>query len=178
MKKDIVGNLIKGKVIIEKEFSKAQSLNNRSCFGEIKGGNSPRLELSLFEALYLLEDEKISIKKNNKKVSINSLINEAEKTQDDFYSKYCVFKDLRTRGYILKTALKFGADFRVYDKGVRPGKKHARWLLYCANENEKMTWKQFSAMNRVSHSTKKALLVGIVDSEGDVTYYEINWVRP
>ncbi len=177
-KQEVSGDIVRGKVIIEDDFQKAQYLNSRSFFGEVKGGKNPRLELSLFEALYLKEDEKLSVKKNSKKISVKAFIEKAEKVIDDFYSKYCVFKDLRTRGYILKTALKFGADFRVYDKGVKPGKKHARWLLYCADENEKMTWKQFSAMNRVSHSTKKALLVGIVDSEGDVTYYEINWIRP
>jgi len=35
--------------------------------------------------------------------------------------KYPVFKDLREKGYIVKTALKFGADFRIYDKGQKPG---------------------------------------------------------
>ena len=39
-------------------------------------------------------------------------------------------------------------------------------------------WKQFAAMNRVAHSVKKKLLVGIVDDEGDVTYYEIRWRKP
>ena len=66
----------------------------------------------------------------------------------------------------------------MYDKGIRPGKDHAKYILYCAKENDKMTWKQFSAMNRISHSTKKALLVGIVDAESDVTYYEVRWKRP
>jgi len=36
----------------------------------------------------------------------------------------------------------------------------------------------FSAKNRVAHSTKKNLLIGIVDEENDVTYYEISWVKP
>ena len=178
MKKLFSGKLVKDRVIVEEDFSKAQALNSRSAFGEIKGDSSKRLELSLYEALYLIENKNLEALKLNKKLSFNAFVESAEKQEDDFYAKYLVFKDLRSRGYILKTALKFGADFRVYDKGVRPGKDHAKWILYCAKENEKMTWKQFSAMNRVSHSTKKNLLIGIVDSEGDVTYFEVNWKRP
>ena len=175
---DIIGSLIKDHVIVEEDFQKAVSLYNKGSFGEIKGTSNKRIELSLFEALYLLEKEKITIIKNKKNISFKEFIQEAEKIQPDFYAKYCVYNELRTRGYILKTALKFGADFRVYDKGVKPGQNHAKWILYCANENDKMTWKQFSAMNRISHSTKKSLLLGIVDDEGAVTYYEIKWKRP
>jgi tRNA-intron endonuclease len=85
---------------------------------------------------------------------------------------------MRERGYIVKTALKFGADFRVYDRGVKPGEDHARWILYPVKEGSTLTWHDFSAKNRVAHSTKKRLLIGVVDEENDVTYYEIKWVRP
>ncbi len=85
---------------------------------------------------------------------------------------------MRNRGYIVKTALKFGADFRVYDRGVKPGEDHAKWVVYPVNEGSTLTWHDFSAKNRVAHSTKKRLLMGIVDAENDVTYYEIRWMRP
>jgi tRNA-intron endonuclease len=41
-----------------------------------------------------------------------------------------------------------------------------------------MTWHDFSAKNRIAHSTKKNLLIAIVDEEGDVSYYEVSWKRP
>ena len=85
---------------------------------------------------------------------------------------------MRDRGYIVKTALKFGADFRIYDRGVKPGEDHAKWIVYPVHESESLTWYEFAAKNRVAHSTKKKLLIGIVDDEGDVTYYEIKWIRP
>jgi tRNA-intron endonuclease len=85
---------------------------------------------------------------------------------------------MRARGYVVKTALKFGADFRVYDRGIKPGQAHAKWILYPVNEGDVMTWYEFAAKNRVAHSTRKNLLIGIVDSESDVTYYEVNWLRP
>jgi tRNA splicing endonuclease len=41
-----------------------------------------------------------------------------------------------------------------------------------------MTWHEFSAKNRVAHSTKKHLMIGVVDDEGDVSYWEVRWLRP
>ena len=85
---------------------------------------------------------------------------------------------MRNRGYIVKTALKFGADFRVYDRGVKPGEDHARWILYPVHEGSALTWYEFAAKNRVAHSTKKRLLIGVADDEGDVSYWEARWLRP
>ena len=34
------------------------------------------------------------------------------------------------------------------------------------------------AKNRVAHSTKKNLLIAIVDEEAKVSYYEIRWIQP
>ena len=107
-----------------------------------------------------------------------AFLKKIRKIEPQFWTKYCVFRDLRNRGYIVKTALKFGADFRVYERGVKPGEEHAKWVVFPVHEGSVLTWQDFSAKNRVAHSTKKRLLIGIVDDEADVTYYEIRWMRP
>ena len=153
----------------------ALDLYSNRLFGEYSG---KRVRYSLSEAIYLLDKRKISVYKKSKKLSLNQLIDECKKVDKNIYIKFLVFKDLRDKGYLLKTALKFGADFRVYDKGHKPGKEHAKWILYPVSESQEMTWHDFSAKNRVAHSTKKNLLIAVVDSEGDITYYEIAWRRP
>ena len=40
----------------------------------------------------------------------------------------------------------------------------------------KLEWKDFTAKNRIAHSTKKQLLLAIVDEEGDVSYYQSDWL--
>ena len=87
------------------------------------------------------------------------------------------YKNIRNRGYIIKTALKFGADFRVYARGVKPGEGHAKWIVYPVHESSSLTWHEFAAKNRVAHSTKKRLMMGVVDDEGDIAYWEIRWLR-
>jgi tRNA-intron endonuclease len=81
---------------------------------------------------------------------------------------------LRNKGYILKEGLKFGADFRVYGKGDKPGKSHAKYLLYIV-DTKKIDTLDFAAKARIAHSTNKVLLIAIVDSESDISYYETRW---
>ncbi len=170
--------MIKAQYVGEKINSMSEeafSLFEKSRFGEkLKG----KIEYSYVEALFLIEDVKMECYNGNKKIDFEGLMIKLRKLDKKIDVKYNVFYDMRKKGYIVKTALKFGAEFRVYEKGVRPGDDHAKWILYAVRENETMNWHDFSAKNRVAHSTKKNLLIGIVDEEGDVTYYEIRWERP
>jgi tRNA-intron endonuclease, archaea type len=164
------------RVLVE-SCDETRELYNQSRYGTFLEGG--KLQLSLLEALYLLEKNKIEIfLSKNKAMDFEQFLKKATKLEPNFWIRYCVFKDMRNRGYIIKTALKFGADFRVYDRGVKPGEDHARWIIYPVHEGATLTWYEFAAKNRVAHSTKKRLMIGIVDDEGDVTYYEIKWLKP
>lgn len=137
-----------------------------------------KFQYSLVEALYLVERGKMQVLKGKKVLDYDSLLKIAIKQEGNFFVRYAAFKDMRNRGYIVKTALKFGADFRVYDRGVKPGEDHAKWIMYPVAESSTMTWYEFSAKNRVAHSTRKRLLIACVDEEGDVSYWQIAWTRP
>jgi tRNA-intron endonuclease len=163
--------------IITESSNEARELYDQSRYGTLL--EEGKVQLSLLEALYLVEKGKLKVLDGrNKPVSFENFLKKAKKVEPNFWIRYCVFKDIRNRGYIIKTALKFGADFRIYDRGIKPGEDHAKWIVYPVHEGETLTWYEFAAKNRVAHSTKKRLLIGIVDDEGDVTYYEIKWVRP
>ncbi len=153
----------------------ALSLNEKSSWGEKKQG---LIEYSMIEAIALAHDKKMRVLSGKKELPESSLLKKARKSDKRISIKLPAFIDLRKRGYIVKTALKFGAEFRVYDKGVRPGQDHAAWLFFPVKENETLTWYDFAAKSRVATSTKKKLLLGIVDDEGDVTYYQTEWIRP
>ncbi len=162
--------------VLTENSDPARLFYDQGRFGVI---SRQRVRLTFIEALYLMEKGKLDIlDKRNRMISEEQFVHKAEKIEPLFWIKYCVYKDLRNRGYIVKTALKFGADFRVYERGVKPGEDHAKWIVYPVHEGTTMTWHDFSAKNRVAHSTKKRLLVSIVDEEDSVTYYEIRWLRP
>ena len=154
--------------------SEAFSLYKKGEFGEPIG---EKIRYTLSEALYLLEKGKIEIYSKNKKLSKLEIEKKFQKIDKKFSIKYPVFKDLREKGYLVKTALKFGADFRIYEKGKRPGKNHAKWIVFADHETNKNSWQEFSAKNRVAHSTKKKLILAIIDEESDVSYYECSWIK-
>jgi len=160
---------------ISSNTKEAFDLYSKSRFGEPGEG---KIHYSLVEAAYLLERNRIVLFEGRKKMAFQNLLGHARKTESNFWTRYRVFSDMRSRGYIVKTALKFGADFRVYERGVKPGEDHAKWVLFPVYETNTLTWHEFAAKNRVAHSTRKNLLIGIVDDEGDVTYYTVSWIKP
>lgn len=167
--------LFVGSKVIVSDQGLASTLFNKGNFGTFVDGN---LVLSIEEAVYLNQKKELKIYDNNgKELKFNELINLAKKRQKRFWIRYLVFSDLKNNGYLPKTAFKYGGDFRVYNKGSIPGKEHAEWILYCSDEHESLPLLNFSAMNRVAHSVRKKLLMGVVDDEESVTYYEVNWVR-
>ena len=163
--------------VLTESSDNTRELYNQSRYGELL--DDGRVQLSLIEALYLIEKKRvIAHDSRNNVIDFEAFQKKAQKIEPNFWVRYCVFKDIRNRGYIIKTALKFGADFRIYDRGVKPGEDHARWVVFPVSESSSLTWYEFSAKNRVAHSTKKRLLIGCVDAENDVTFWEVRWLRP
>lgn len=164
-----------GERVFAEENNETRNLYDSSRFGELVG---KKFQYSLIETLYLLERGKFIVLDNKKHIDFDSFVKKARKVEPNFWVRYCVYKDLRKRGYIVKTALKFGADFRVYDRGIKPGEDHAKWIVYPVHEGDTLTWYEFAAKNRVAHSTRKRLLLAVVDEEGDVSFWECRWLRP
>jgi len=161
--------------IVSSNSSEARTLYEKSSFGEPKG---EKIHYTLSEAMFLVEKAKMKISARGKNILKKDIMKKFQRIDKKIQIKYLVFKDLREKGYVVKTALKFGADFRVYEKGAKPGKKHAKWVVFTEHESKRLTWHAFSAKNRVAHSTRKNLLLAIVDEEGDITYYEVKWIKP
>ena len=161
--------------VVSSNSSEAHFLYKKSHFGKRK---EDKIQYSFTETLFLVERKKMEVFSKKKKLSEEELMKKFLRSDKKIQVKYPVFRDLRKKGYVVKTALKFGAEFRVYDKGAKPEKTHAKWIVFTDYESKKLTWHEFSSKNRVAHSTKKKLLLAIVDEEGDITYYEIRWLKP
>lgn len=157
---------------IKSNDPQAYTLEKTSNFGE-KDAN--KITYSPFEAMYLIDTKKAKLQTNLKPLSTEDAEKKISKLDKKFQTKYAVYKDLREKGHIPKTALKFGAEFRVYEKGKAPGKGHSKWIVFTETESSQNSWHDFTAKNRVAHSTNKKLLIAIVDNEKNISYYETNW---
>jgi tRNA-intron endonuclease len=167
---------LSGDVVMLEKSDSANLLCEKNFGSRNKSRN---VELSLVEALYLLQSEKIIIiDGRGKEINAEDFSSKAARKDNRFTTKSAAYSDLRGKGYILKTALKYGADFRVYEKSSVIGKNHSKWLMYVISEKEKFSLQEFVSKNRVAHSTRKKMLFAIVDEEGSVTYYQTEWLRP
>lgn len=174
--KDVIKAQFHEHNVLTENSDEARQLYEQSRFGSIV---RERVQLSLLEAYYLLEKGKIVILDGrNREMTEEAFLKRAKRDTPNFMVRYAVFRDIRDRGYIIKTALKFGAEFRIYNRGVKPGEDHAKWICYPVHEKNAITWYEFAAKNRVAHSTKKRLLIGVVDDEQDVSYWEVRWLKP
>jgi tRNA-intron endonuclease len=134
------------------------------------------LQLSIIEALYLMEKGKLEVKLDSGDLSIDNLFKIIRKQGS--FTNYIVYRDLRNRGYIVKTGFKYGSEFRLYERGKSPGDGHSNYLVKVANENSEFLMSDLSSYVRVAHGVNKKLLFAVVDDENDITYYNVEWTRP
>ena len=159
-------------IVFEDDPDQARMLRERG-FGEERDG---KLLVSPTEALYLLENKRIRITKGKKELKFKDLLSALGKEDDGLGLKYLVYKDLRSKGYVVRTGFKFGTCFRVYEKGIRVGEGHSHMLVYPVPEGKKTSMTEIGGMIQLSHSVKKAVLFAVVDGEGDVTYIKMGSV--
>lgn len=163
--------LLNDRVIVKDE--NAHNLYNKRYYGNLTDSG---LELSFIEALFLLTKNKIEIYDDDKLITKEDLTDIIR--QKHIFSHYLVYKDLRIRGYIIKTGFKYGSDFRIYERGHAPGDGHSNFLVKILSEEQEIKVRDFSSYVRVAHGVRKTLLLAVVDDEYDITYYDIEWSKP
>ncbi len=171
---NLVGNLIEDFVVVEDE-KEASQIYNKGYYGQPQSGGS--LKLGLIEALYLLEAGRLEIKSKGRRVNFVRLFRYANRQYPDFEIKFIVYRDMRMRGYVVKPDIS-PVHFRVFPRGGIPSKTPSRFWVFAASERGTFDMEgMIYQINRVVKARKK-LLVGIVDEEGDLTYYQAKLVRP
>ncbi len=151
------------------------------CYGKIVDDH---LILSHCEALHLIERKRLEVKEGRKKLKKKKFYEKACETDEEFPQKYIVYKDLRERGFLVRTGFKFGTHFRVYDRGVKlkrgpkSAKEHTKWVVHAIPEKFKYSYAELSRAVRLAQNIRTHLIWAVVDEEGDVTYYEITRITP
>ncbi|MCD6558953.1 tRNA-intron lyase [Thermococci archaeon] len=162
---------LSGERVFSEREKAINQLYNKRYYGEIIEG---KLFLSLIEAAYLMEWGKIRVFDGDRELSFRELFNMGREKDEQFDLKFLVYRDLRKRGYIVKTALKYGSHFRVYRKGME---EHADWLVWVVSESQRMYPNDLTARVRVAHGVRKNMIMAVVDEDNDVVYYKIERVK-
>lgn len=159
-----------------------KGVNGQRFFGSPLGISKPRLEyfskpseLSLIEACYLLERDKITIYdvKEKKYLNTEEFYEIAKKIHHKFEEKYVIYKDLREKKYVPRPGLKFGADFVIYRLG--PGLEHSLFMVHVLPHDSEITAIDMVRAGRLATSVRKKFVIANPLTN---TYYFFEWFKP
>jgi len=164
---------ISAKFIDEKTIvlnPKMQNILTERGFGELQNNT---LVLDSFETLYLLYNNKLELKKVNKNIIFDELIQKYTQKNDDTLTRFLLYRDLRTKGYVVKDGFGFDSDFRVYEKG-NYGKKDAKFLIFVFNEGtQQKIGKLYKNIQEITQMGKEPI-IAVIERRGEIIYYKIN----
>jgi len=178
----IPAKFINSRVVIFNPLYASYLYVKEKFFGSPLGISKPRLEyfskpseLSLIEAYYLLENDKITIfdVKREKDLSTKEFFEIAKQIHHKFEEKYVIYKDLREKGYIPRPGLKFGADFVVYKKG--PGLEHSPFIVHVLPHDSKISAIDMVRAGRLATSVRKKFVIA---NPQTINYYFFTWFKP
>ncbi|XP_041038307.1 tRNA-splicing endonuclease subunit Sen34 [Carcharodon carcharias] len=87
--------------------------------------------------------------------------------------RYCVFKDLRAKGYQLTSGGKFGGDFLVYPGD--PMRFHAHYIAICLPFGTGQPLQDTVTAGRLGSNVKKTILLCSVTEQERVVYTSVCW---
>jgi len=164
---------ISAKLIDEKAIvinPKMQNILSERGFGELE---KDTLILDSFETLYLLYNNKLELKKINKSILFHELIQKHIQKNDDTLIRFLLYRDLRTKGYVVKDGFGFGSDFRVYERG-NYGIKDARFIIFAFNEGtQEKIGKLYKNIEEITKMGKEPI-IAVIERRGEIIYYKIN----
>jgi len=142
-------------------------------FGEII---KKKFFLKPFESLYLLYTDKLKLTKGNQQINFDTMMQECIKSDDGILTKFLIYRDLRTKGYIAKDGFGFGSDFRVYERG-QFGEKAAKYVVFGLSEGKRE--KMGLLQKQIEQITKmgKEPVIAVIERRGEVIYYKISRIK-
>jgi tRNA-intron endonuclease len=182
MEKPIPAQLVNQQVIIW-DPEQGSFIYQLGYFGKpvgIRKPKSPRfdrpLELTLLEAAFLQQNEKISIYEGKNNFTKDRFLEICKERFPKFEDLFAVYKNLREKRYIVRPGLKFGTDFAVYRRG--PGVDHAPFLVSIFPKGSKIEPIDLVRAGRLATSVRKRYVIATVLSDQTIRYYVFAWNRP
>lgn len=132
--------------------------------------------LYLYEALYLLHINKLEVSKDKEKITFEQLVSIGLKYDENLWTKFLVYRDLRSRGYVVREGFGFGIDFRVYARGEFANKP-ARYVVFGLNEGRKVNVNKLSELIEQITKMGKEPVIAVIERRGEIIYYKIGKIR-
>jgi tRNA-intron endonuclease, archaea type len=132
------------------------------------------LTLSFYEALYLADKQILSIKdKKGAQIDFQKLLQAYEAADENAWMHYLVYRDLRSRGYVVREGFGAAIDFRIYERGTY-GKDAAASLVLSTQEGKPLPMQDLSNALSQTQSLKKELILAVMNRRGEIVYYSVS----
>jgi len=160
----------------------AARVADRDRFGELEESGYGTLEgqhliLRDYEALYLVYCKKMRLEdEHGNEVDFERLAELAQKKAGDSWTKFVIYRDLRSRGYIVREGFGFGTDLRVYERGDYP-KKPAKYVVFALDEGIEKGMADLQKSVKEMAKMGKEAIIAVIERRGEVIYYKVSRAR-
>ncbi|MEM3160358.1 MAG: tRNA-intron lyase [Nitrososphaera sp.] len=161
---------ISGSRILVDDVRVQDELRTRG-YGEKEGDD---YVLKPYEALYLMQAKRLTVK--GKEMTFDSLFEFLLKHDRNIMTRFLVYRDLKSRGYVAKEGFGFGDDFRVYERGEYE-KKPAKYVVFGVSEGANVSAKDFAGAVEEIEKMGKDAVVAVIERRGEVIYYKASRMR-
>jgi tRNA-intron endonuclease len=177
---------VRGEVVADNvvvfDLEDARRIYSAAFYGKPLGVPKPKdyefeapLLLDLVEACYLVEEGVLEVYEGGVKLSFSELFTRGARSNSRLEQLYRVYMDLRKRGFVVTSGIKFGSDFAVYKYG--PGIDHAPFIVQVMQENETISAAELVRAGRLATTVRKNFIVAIPQRGGRVRYLVFSWLR-
>jgi tRNA-intron endonuclease len=163
----IAAELIRGAIRL-KDSAAAASLESRG-YGEKRAG---KFHLTFTEMLYLTYLNQLTVDQDGRSLSFDELVSNVSLKDRHCWTRFLIYRDLKSRGYIVKDGFGFGVDFRVYERGDF-GIKPAQMVVFALNEGAELSLGKFTQMVEQITRMGKEPVLAVIERRGEVIYYKL-----
>ncbi|WOV92495.1 MAG: tRNA-intron lyase [Candidatus Nitrosoabyssus spongiisocia] len=165
-----VNGILKNNKIIISDIEMQKNLQQRG-FGKIIDGKIFKLEV--YEALYLIYRKTLKVTSRNVEINFDSMMKKCVSDDKEILIKFLIYRDLRTRGYIVQDGFGAGIDFRVYEQGEM-GKSSSKYVVFAFSEGSQE--KIGILKDKIKNITQmgKEAIIAMIDRRGELIYYKVS----
>lgn len=161
--------------VVVTDPSEAGTVYGRGFFGTVGDGG---LALDRYESVYLLEMGRLEVRDpSTRGVAWSELFRRATRHEPGFGVRYLVYRDLRQRGYVVRSSPPPIA-FAVLPRGGVLHKTPSRFWVEAYSEREPFDLARLFDLAEKAQGAKKTLLLALVDEESDLTFYRVRRPTP
>src|SRR2546427_2170821 len=161
----MAGELLDDRVLVD-DPAEGSGVYNRGFFGTPRSGGG--LEVSLLEAVYLVEGGRLEVRRRWRAVSARELFRAASASMTAFEIRYLVYRDLRARGYVVE-ARGGPVDFQVYPRGGAPKKTPSKYWVRALSERARFDLAELLGRAEGAAAARQTPLPGPGDQGRDLT---------